>query len=171
MKTIHKTIKTLILAGVVAALIIVSGTPAISQNPEDYKHKQVSNQMIKGSPNAFVQALLPAFSEYSTISSSSHSADSAFAPPSSYGFIRRKILDHRVSVRKNVVDLTPQEKKAFVNAVRILKNTIPKASNISIYDQFVAVHVGAMGLMYNGAQGPAAGHRCTLKCSIATVAS
>ncbi len=158
MKIIRKNIKTVIIAGVVAALVIVSGTPAISQIPQNYN--QVSNQIFNGSPNAFLPGFLSGFSQYSTISSSSHShsADSAFAPSGSYGFLRGNIFGQKVSVRKNVVDLTPQEKKAFVNAVRTLKNTIPKGSNISIYDQFVAVHVGAMGLMYNDAQGPAAGH-------------
>ncbi|MBX9258343.1 tyrosinase family protein [Desmonostoc muscorum CCALA 125] len=48
-------------------------------------------------------------------------------------------------VRKNVVDLTPQEKADFVNAIKTLKRTIPKGSNISLYDQIVAIHVGAMG--------------------------
>ncbi|BAY48152.1 tyrosinase [Scytonema sp. HK-05] len=47
-------------------------------------------------------------------------------------------------VRKNVVDLTPQEKADFVNAVKTLKNTIPPGSNVSLYDQFIAVHLGAM---------------------------
>ncbi|MBH8552291.1 tyrosinase family protein [Nostocaceae cyanobacterium CENA357] len=48
-------------------------------------------------------------------------------------------------VRKNVIDLTPQEKADFVNAIKTLKNTIPPGSNISLYDQIVAIHVGAMG--------------------------
>ncbi|MFN6567223.1 tyrosinase family protein [Dendronalium sp. ChiSLP03b] len=48
-------------------------------------------------------------------------------------------------VRKNVIDLTPQEKADFVNAIKTLKNTIPRGNNISVYDQIVAVHVGAMG--------------------------
>lgn len=48
-------------------------------------------------------------------------------------------------VRKNVLDLTPREKADFVNAIKTLKNTIPRGSNVSIYDQIVAVHVGAMG--------------------------
>ncbi len=48
-------------------------------------------------------------------------------------------------IRKNVINLTPQEKADFVNAIKTLKNTIPPGSNISLYDQIVAVHVGAMG--------------------------
>ena len=62
------------------------------------------------------------------------------------------------TVRKNVVDLTSEEKDAFVNALRTLKTTVPEGSKLSIYDQFVAEHVGAMGLMSKHAQGPAAGH-------------
>lgn len=50
-------------------------------------------------------------------------------------------------VRKNVVDLTSQEKTAFVNALKTLKSTIPEGSTISLYDQFVATHVGAMAMM------------------------
>ncbi|MFN6560903.1 MAG: tyrosinase family protein [Nostoc sp. ChiSLP01] len=48
-------------------------------------------------------------------------------------------------VRKNVLDLTPQEKADFVNAIKTLKKTIPKGSKISLYDQIVSIHVGAMG--------------------------
>jgi tyrosinase len=48
-------------------------------------------------------------------------------------------------VRKNVVDLTPQEKSDFVNAVKTLK-TRPgtNSKNVSLYDEFVAIHSGAM---------------------------
>ncbi|MBW4684084.1 MAG: tyrosinase family protein [Komarekiella atlantica HA4396-MV6] len=49
-----------------------------------------------------------------------------------------------IPVRKNVIDLTPQEKIDFVNAVKTLKNTILPGSKVSIYDQFVAVHMAAM---------------------------
>lgn len=51
-------------------------------------------------------------------------------------------------VRKNVVDLTSQEKSAFVNAIKTLKTTIPADSKLSIYDQFVAVHLGATRLIH-----------------------
>jgi tyrosinase len=48
-------------------------------------------------------------------------------------------------VRKNVIDLTPQEKSDFVNAFKTLK-TIPGTNNknVSLYDEFVAIHAGAM---------------------------
>lgn len=65
--------------------------------------------------------------------------------------------DHLV-VRKNVVDLTPEEKIEFVNAIKTLKHTIKPGHKISIYDEFVAQHVAAMGLMSTDAEGPAAGH-------------
>lgn len=59
-------------------------------------------------------------------------------------------------VRKNVVDLTPEEKAAFVNAVKSLKNTIPEGNKISIYDQFVLEHVLTMGFdLFAGSKGPA----------------
>ncbi len=61
-------------------------------------------------------------------------------------------------VRKNVVDLTPAEKIEFVNAIKTLKHTIKPGHKISIYDEFVAQHVAAMGLMSTDAEGPAAGH-------------
>ncbi|MBH8561559.1 tyrosinase family protein [Nostoc sp. CENA67] len=57
-------------------------------------------------------------------------------------------------VRKNVVDLTPQEKTDFVNAIKALKTTIPEGSTLSIYDQFTATHVGAMAMMSEDATGP-----------------
>ncbi len=68
-----------------------------------------------------------------------------------------RAADHLL-VRKSVVDLTPQEKTEFVNAIKTLKNTTLPGHKINIYDEFVAQHIGAMGLMSMGAQGPAAGH-------------
>ena len=61
-------------------------------------------------------------------------------------------------VRKNIVDLTPTEKMAFVNAIKTLKTTTLPGRQISIYDEFVVQHVAAMGLMSQDAKGPAAGH-------------
>ncbi|AFY54422.1 tyrosinase family protein [Rivularia sp. PCC 7116] len=49
-------------------------------------------------------------------------------------------------VRKNVVDLTSKEKTDLVDAIKTLKTTIPEGSEISVYDQFVGVHLGAMSL-------------------------
>ncbi|MBW4671404.1 MAG: tyrosinase family protein [Cyanomargarita calcarea GSE-NOS-MK-12-04C] len=48
-------------------------------------------------------------------------------------------------VRKNVIDLTPQEKIDFVEAIKTLKK-IPgtNSKNVSIYDEVVAIHSGAM---------------------------
>ncbi len=48
-------------------------------------------------------------------------------------------------VRKNVIDLTPQEKLDFVDAIKTLK-TIPGTNDnqVSIYDEIAAIHTGAM---------------------------
>lgn len=48
-------------------------------------------------------------------------------------------------VRKNVLDLTPEEKADFVNAIKTLK-TIPGNNDkgVSLYDETVAIHAGAM---------------------------
>jgi tyrosinase len=62
-------------------------------------------------------------------------------------------------VRKNVVNLTENEKTAFVNAINTLKTTIPEGSQLSIYDQFVLQHVMTMGFRKQlGATGPAQGN-------------
>lgn len=53
--------------------------------------------------------------------------------------------DSRLVIRKNVVHLTPEEKTAFVNAVKELKATIPAGNELSIYDQMVLQHVLTMG--------------------------
>ncbi|BAZ31278.1 tyrosinase [Cylindrospermum sp. NIES-4074] len=53
----------------------------------------------------------------------------------------------RLAVRKNAVDLTSEEKKDYVNAVKALKNIYTPGSSISLYDQFVAVHQGAMSIL------------------------
>ncbi|AFY55832.1 tyrosinase family protein [Rivularia sp. PCC 7116] len=48
-------------------------------------------------------------------------------------------------VRKNVIDLTPQEKADFVDAIKTLKTTPGTNDNqVSIYDEIVAIHTGAM---------------------------
>lgn len=54
-----------------------------------------------------------------------------------------------LAVRKNVTDLTPAEKAAFVKAIKTLKTVIPVGSKLSIYDQFVAIHIGATRLIHN----------------------
>jgi tyrosinase len=141
MKTLHKSIKTLLIAAIVTALTVIS-SPAISQNPKQYEYTQPSNQMLNGSFHSKQQVPFYGTKEFTNRQNSN------------------TLISQRISpkVRKNVVDLTPEEKKAFVKAVQTLKNTIPEGSDISIYDQFVAVHLAAMGLMYPDAQGPAAGH-------------
>ena len=60
-------------------------------------------------------------------------------------------------VRKNVVDLTQEEKSAYVNALKTLQTTIPDGSTISIYDQFLVIHVTTMGFLRSDAVGPATG--------------
>lgn len=142
-----KTIKTVIIAGMVAAAVIF-GTPALSYNAGH--HKQASNQMLNDSSNTKQLVY-----RHKSINSS-HKADFAEGKRNHKIAHRTKAVD--VPVRKNVVDLSPEEKSAFVEALRTLKTTVPEGSKVSIYDQFVAVHVAAMGLMYEAAQGPAAGH-------------
>jgi len=65
--------------------------------------------------------------------------------------------EENIEIRKNVIDMTPQEIEAFVNAVDSLKETFRPGSEISIYDEFVTLHVAAMGIMMPDATGPAAG--------------
>uniref|UniRef100_UPI002614CA16 tyrosinase family protein n=1 Tax=Acaryochloris sp. IP29b_bin.137 TaxID=2969217 RepID=UPI002614CA16 len=51
-----------------------------------------------------------------------------------------------LTTRRNIADMTQTEIDAFINAVLTLKNTMVVTDNgieISIYDQFVAVHVAA----------------------------
>jgi len=54
---------------------------------------------------------------------------------------------NQLAVRKNVEDLTQAEKQEYVDAVKGLKNTYQGDSTISIYDQFVAIHQGAMSII------------------------
>jgi tyrosinase len=64
-----------------------------------------------------------------------------------------------LSIRKNVIDLTNAEKKAFVKTLVTLKNTIPPNATISRYDQFVVQHVLTMGFRKRlGATGAAQGN-------------
>jgi tyrosinase len=136
MKLSRKTIRSFILAGLVAVTTIFV-TPAISYNAEPPKHEQISI-------NTKLAAL-----DINHNSSPRETSDSL-------RLARRRVVNAKV--RKNVVDLTAEEKHAFVNALQSLKHTFSEGSQLSIYDQFVAVHVAAMGLMFDGAQGPAAGH-------------
>ena len=59
-------------------------------------------------------------------------------------------------IRKNAAFLTDDEWARYCNAVVTLKHTFPGGSNVSIYDQFVAIHVCVWGLRFS-TTGPAAG--------------
>ena len=63
----------------------------------------------------------------------------------------------RLRVRKSATDLDADEIKEYVETVDALKNTYRQGSTISIYDEIVSVHVGAMGMMLPEATGPAGG--------------
>lgn len=54
---------------------------------------------------------------------------------------------NQLAVRKSAADLTQAEKQEYVDAVKGLKNTYQGDSTISIYDQFVAIHQGAMSII------------------------
>ncbi len=57
-------------------------------------------------------------------------------------------------VRKNAALLTTQEWERYLNAVVTLKHTFPAGSSYSIYDQFVAIHMGVFSLRFgSGVQG------------------
>ncbi len=58
-------------------------------------------------------------------------------------------------VRKNAASLTAEEWARFLNAIVTLKHTFPPDSNVSVYDQFVAIHLGVVQLRWG--TGPAAG--------------
>ena len=60
-------------------------------------------------------------------------------------------------VRKNAANLTADEWARYLDAVVTLKHTTPPGSTVSIYDQFVAMHVCVWGLGRSGATGPQAG--------------
>lgn len=149
MMKIHKTIKAVIIASIVAVLVVF-GTPALSQNVEHREHKQALNKVKSDSSDTKLNAAY-----HNSAIDKINSAHFDLARQNGKPLISR---NKAYRVRKNVVDLTQEEKQAFVDAVRTLKHTVPEGSSVSIYDQFVAVHVAAMGLMYEDAQGPAAGH-------------
>lgn len=66
--------------------------------------------------------------------------------------------DVNLPVRKSIVDLTPKEKAAFVNALKTVKNTIPQGSKLSIFDQLVLQHVMVAGFEKPfKSSGPASG--------------
>ncbi|BCL36470.1 tyrosinase family protein [Nostoc sp. MS1] len=54
-----------------------------------------------------------------------------------------------LNVRKSVTSLTSKEKSNLVNAIITLKNTTLPGNKLSIYDEFVAVHLGATRLIHN----------------------
>ncbi|NES82266.1 MAG: tyrosinase family protein [Moorea sp. SIO2B7] len=66
--------------------------------------------------------------------------------------------DANLRVRKSLVDLTTEEKTAFVNALKKVKNTFPEGSKLSIFDQLVLQHVMVAGFEKPfDSSGPAAG--------------
>ena len=60
-------------------------------------------------------------------------------------------------IRKNAANLSGVEWERYCKAIVALKHTKPAGSNVSIYDQFVAVHLCVWGLRLAGSSGPAAG--------------
>ncbi len=60
-------------------------------------------------------------------------------------------------IRKNAAFLTDDEWTRYCDAVVTLKHTFPGGSSVSIYDQFVAIHLCVWGLRLVGSTGPAAG--------------
>ena len=65
-----------------------------------------------------------------------------------------------MQVRKNAANLTDDEWARFMNAVVTLKHTFPGGSNVSVYDQFVAIHQAVTRLRWagGGANLPDGGH-------------
>jgi tyrosinase len=63
--------------------------------------------------------------------------------------VRPNHNNEELEIRKSVSDLTPSEIAALVHAIKTLKTTIPEGSQISVYDQFVAVHLAATRLIHN----------------------
>jgi len=146
----HRIAKALVI-GITIALVIVAG-PVIAQDREHHRQEGSSYQM----PNNVPSTNMRAFFDHRDIRPS-------YSPYRSRGRINRpplylKVPRIRATVRKNVIDLTPREKKAFVAAILRLKNAFIEGNPLSIYDQFVADHVGSMGMMLSTATGPAAGY-------------
>src|SRR5690349_15124528 len=51
-----------------------------------------------------------------------------------------------VAIRKNVKDLTPEEKSAFIKALQQLKNK-KNVKTTTIYNEFVAIHAALMTIV------------------------
>jgi len=58
-------------------------------------------------------------------------------------------------IRKNAAFMTNNEWTRYCNAIVTLKHTFPGGSSVSIYDQFVAIHLCVWGLLFGS--GPAGG--------------
>lgn len=52
-------------------------------------------------------------------------------------------------VRRNVKDLSPQEWGRFVNALKVMKARTRPGAVVSIYDEFTALHMGAVEMNRN----------------------
>ena len=59
-------------------------------------------------------------------------------------------------IRKNAAFLSDEDWSRYCNAIVALKHTFPPGSTVSVYDQFVAIHVCVWGLQFS-TSGPAAG--------------
>ena len=161
MKIRHRIVKILVVS-ITVALVIIAGPvfaqkvadPIFAHNGEHHRHELASNQMPNGIPSTNLKALSDRRDIHLSDDHDSGSGQMNRRPP-----FHIKVPKERATLRKNVVDLTPKEKKAFVNAVLKLKNTFSEGSKLSIYDQFVATHLGAMAFMEGqGGTGPAAGY-------------
>lgn len=47
-------------------------------------------------------------------------------------------------IRKNAKDLTPDEWSRFINALKVIKGRSRPGGVVSIYDEFSALHMGAV---------------------------
>lgn len=61
-------------------------------------------------------------------------------------------------VRKNAATLTDDEWQRLNDAIVVLKHTFPPGSDVSIYDQFVAIHLGVTELISGPQAGIDGGH-------------
>lgn len=127
MKLTRKTLTSVVIG---LSAVGVLGSPTLAHNGETHGPSHSNQSSTSGTDNNGHQ-------DHGQSSNSGTNHDSG----------SNTNVNIRPTVRKNVVDLTAQERSDFVNAVLTLKNTFLEGSTVSVYDQFVAIHVATMGFM------------------------
>lgn len=87
--------------------------------------------------------------QMASLSTSSSNTNSSSTPTSFEMSPYNKPGTLSTRIRRNVKDLSPEEWGKFVNALKVMKTRTRPGGVVSIYDEFTALHMGAVEMNRN----------------------